>query len=248
MTTALDLITDSLQLLGVYAPGETVTDADAQRGLNTLNQMMDQWSNLSLVTYEVLEQSATLVPGTQSYTIGTGGVFNMTRPIRLLDGPGRAYVLDTNGNSYDLNVVDRAYWNQIGNTSPTVVTSNFPNTLFYDPQFPLGVMWFYPTPSISYTAYWDSMLQLARFTSLTSLLSLPPGYERAIVTNLAVKIKPYFLSAPLDPEVAIEATIALGDIKRSNLRPMRAQFDGEIVTKSRGVYNPYTDGQGGGTR
>ena len=78
--------------------------------------------------------------------------------------------------------------------------------------------------------FWDSYLQLTQFANLTTALSLPPGYERAIVTNLAVKIAPYFSDAIVSPAVAIEASQTLGDIKRTNIRPILARYD-PIITR-----------------
>lgn len=243
--TALSVITDALQLLRVYAPGEVLSDADAERGLTTLNDMLDDWSNQSLATYAILEQSAPLVPGQQSYTIGlSGGAdFAMTRPLRILDGPGTAYVQDPNGNNYPMKVVPRDQWNLYGNRSE-IITSNYPDTLFYDPQYPLGVINVMPVPTIAYMMFWDSYLQLADFNSLTTPFSFPPGYKRAIVTNLAVALKPYFLKAQIDPLVMKEAMDRLGNIKRTNMRENVAVMDPELVSRSQISYNPYTDRSG----
>lgn len=229
MATSRDIIQDALELLGVYSPGETMTAADTSRGLSTLNQMMDQWSNLNLASYAILEQSAPLVPGTSSYTIGTGGAFNMTRPLKILDGPGRAYIQDASGTNYGLSVVSRDVWNSIDNRS-SIITSNIPSVLFYDPQYPLGVINITPTPTLALTMFWDSMLQFAQLPLLTTTFTLPPGYERAVVTNLAVKLKPYFSDAIVSPAVAIEAAQTLGDLKRTNMRPIEARFD-PILTR-----------------
>lgn len=243
--TALDVITDSLQLLAVYAPGEVLSDADAQRGLTTLNDMLDQWSNMSLASYAVLEQSAPLVAGQQTYTIGLdpSADFNMIRPLRILDGPGTAYVQDFNGNNYPMDVVPRDKWNLYGNRSE-LITSDFPDTLFYDPQYPLGVINVLPVPTINYTMYWDSYAQLADFAALNTAFSFPPGYKRAIVTNLAVSLKPYFKTAQIDPLIILEAKDTLGNVKRTNSRSNVAVMDPELVARAQISYNPYTDRQG----
>src|ERR1700680_1421543 len=142
MATALDLVTDALQGIGVYAPGETVSAADSALGLQRLNTMLDSWSNESLMTFATLEQSGLLIPGKYQYTIGVGGDFNMTRPLRILDSPGSCYVLDSTGNRYNLQVVPRPRWNLIGNI--VQVSGNYPDTLFYDNQYPLGIINVYP--------------------------------------------------------------------------------------------------------
>lgn len=247
LPTALDVITDSLELLQVYAPGEPLSAADSSRALSVLNDMLDVWSNLTLSCYTILEQSLVLVANQQQYTIGPGGYVNGTRPLKILDGPGTAYVQDFNGNNYGVTVVPRDQWNLYGNRSE-LITSDFPDTLFYDPQFPLGIINLMPVPTINYTLFFDSYLQLGDFTSLFSTMSLPPGYKRAITTNLAVSLKPYFKSAQLDPLILAEALKTHGDIKRTNMRSNVAVMEPELVSKAQISYNPYTDkvGSSGG--
>jgi len=241
--TSYDIINDALGLLGVYQPGDTLSDADAQRGLTTLDDMMDAWSNESLSCYAILEQSTVLVPGKQSYTIGPGGDINTTRPLRLITGPGAAYVQDSNGNNYGMEVVTKMQWNMIGNRS-NIVTSNFPDTLYYDPQWPLGILNFNPWPSAAYTAFWDSYLQLGDYAELTSSINLPPGYALAMKTNLACFLKPYFTDAKLPDDVILQASYSKAAIKRTNMRPIVAQYDSAIVSRANISFNIYTDRSG----
>ena len=236
--TALDLITDSFQKLGIYAPGDVISDADAQRALSVLNDMLDSWSNESLTCFEILEQSGTLQPGVAAYTVGSGGTFNVTRPLKLIDGPGSAYVQDNNANNYPIEVVPRSKWNMIGSRA---VTSNIPSMLFYDPQFPLGIINIFPVPTQPWTLFWDSYQQLGSFTNLTTVISLPPGYKKAIQDTLAVELHPYFLTTQINPIILEAASKSKGNIKRTNMRPIVAIYDPEIVSRSSGSYNIYRD-------
>jgi len=211
--------------------------------LDLLNDLMDMWSNFNLACYAILEQSGLLVPNQSAYTIGPGGNFNMTRPMKIIGSPGSCYVQDATGNNYDMQVVARDVWNLYTNRT-NVVTSNFPNILFYDPQFPLGVINVLPFPNQPYTMFWDSYLQLSDYTSLTQVIQLPPGYKLAMWSNLAVLAKPYFLDGQMDPIIPVIATQSLGAIKRTNTRDNVAQYDAEIVARSNIQYNPYTDSVG----
>lgn len=228
-------------MLGVYSPGETMSDADAERGLSVFNDMLDSWSNESLACYAVLEQSGTLIVNQQSYTIGTGGNFNVTRPMRINVGPGCARIRDASGSDYDMEVVPQEKWNLIGLKTNT---SNIPDTLFYDPQFPLGIINVFPVPNIAYTMYWDSYLQLVNFANLSSTMALPPGYKRAFTTNLAVCLKPYFRDAQIDPLIILEAQERKGNIKRTNMRENIALMDPELVSRASPVYNIFRDKSG----
>lgn len=243
-TTTRDVIQDALEMIGVYAPGEIMTDADAERGLTCLNDMLDSWSNQSLACYANLEQSATLIVGQQSYTIGAGGNFNMVRPLAITVGPGAARIRDSNGNDYDVEVVTQDRWNIIG---AKYTTSNIPTTLFYDPQYPLGIINLFPIPNISYTLFWDSRLQLGDLAALTTNVILPPGYSRALKSNLAVELFPYFKAdgAQLNPLVLSKAMLSFGDIKRTNLKEVIAAFDPEIVSRATPSYNVYSDSMSG---
>lgn len=244
MTTALDIITDALSEARVYAPGETVGAADAALCLRLLNRMVDSFSNENLTCYANLEQSGLLQPGVASYTLGAGGVFNLPRPIKVTDGPGAAYLQDTQGNNFTVDVVTQDIWNQIGNRT---TTSQIPDTLFVDPQYPLAIVNVFPVPSIAYTLFWDSQLPLQSFPTLTTVLTLPPGYEDMLVHNLCIRLKPHFKGAQIDPVIIELANQTRAAVKRTNIRPVEAAYDGEIVSKASGTYNIYRDGRGSST-
>lgn len=242
MATARDLIQDAFELLGVYAPGEDINTVDGARGLTTLNKMMDSWSNESLTCYAILEQSFALLPGKQSYTIGLpGGSIPQARPIRILEDPGTCFIRDGANNDYPVEVVPRDKWNLIGLKT---TQSQIPSVLFYDPQYPLGIINIFPIPSINWTLYFDSYLQMVRFANMTQAMSLPPGYEAAITSNLALWLDPYYLDAQVSPKVATMAGLTLGNIKRTNMRPVEARYDAEIVSRANATWNIWRDRSG----
>ena len=241
MTTALDVIQDSLELLGVYGPGDEISDADAERSLSTLNDMLDIWSNESLACFDWITQTFTMIPGKFQYTIGPSSLnpdIVGQRPLRVSDAPGASYLLDTNLNRYLMDTVDQLTWNV---QTTAVANSDLPNILFYDPQFPLGVINIWPTPSSSWTCSFLSYLQLGDFASLATAFNLPPGYKRAITTNLCLSLKPYFASAQIDPLIIKEASETKASVKRNNMRTQVAVFDPELVSRGNAVYNIYTD-------
>ena len=238
MPTALDVITDALELLNVYSPGDQISSADLSRSLSVLNDMMDVWSNESLACYDWITQTFTMVPGQYQYTVGPGGYINGTRPLRVSDAPGAAYLLDTNLNRYLMDGVDQLTW-LIQTTA--VANSDLPDILFYDPQYPLGIINIWPTPSSSWTCSFLSYAQLGDFATVSSAFSLPPGYKRAITTNLCLSLKPYFASAQIDPLIIKEASETKASVKRNNMRTQVAVFDPELVSRGNAVYNIYTD-------
>jgi hypothetical protein len=217
--SANDLITRSMRALQALGGGEVPSASEANDGLTALNAMLDSWSNENLTAYAVLENSFVLSPGTNSYTIGSGGVINVTRPLSIT----QAYVQDSSGNNFIMQILPRDKWNEIGDRS-TNITSQLPDTMFYDPQFPLGVINIFPTPLLGYTVFFDSLLQQTTFASLTTNLAMPPGYERAGSKNVG--------------QLAMES---LGNIKRTNIRENIADYDPSIVSRSYYTYNIYRD-------
>ena len=238
MPDALDIITDALQMIGVYSAGANVTDADAELGLSILNDMIDSWSNESLTTYAYQTNSFFLQVGIKTYSIGPGGTINTNRPIRVGDDAGSAYLLDQNQNKYPMDVVDQKTWNL---RTTANVNSNLPDTLFYDPQYPLGLINIWPTPNMSYQCFFYSYLPLADFLTIDANFSLPPGYLLALKTNLAVAAFPYFKDGNISPIVALRADKALANVKRSNIRTVIAVYDGEIIARGQSTYNIRTD-------
>ena len=153
----------------------------------------------------------------------------MTRPLRILEDPGTAYVQDGNGNNYPMQVVPRDKWNTYSNRS-NVVTSNFPgNVMFYDPQYPLGVINIIPFPNATYTMFWDSYLQLEEFPSLTTPVTLPPGYNAALRHNLCLELKPFFTSANLSPEIL---TLAMKSRWATSSATISARLDRSMTQRS----------------
>lgn len=243
MTTALDLITRSAKALQVIGGRETLGATDANDGLVAFNSMMDSWSNERLMTYEIQEQSFQLQVGVQTYSVGPGGTVNVTRPLSI----EQAYIQDSGNNNYLMNLRTRDWWNQIGNRGPTI-TSQIPTDLFYDPQYPLGYFNVFPIPLLQYMLFFSSPLQQLTFASLTTVLSLPPGYERAIVSNLALELLLLGFTTTLDQKgLAILTQIASdskANVKRTNLPEIIANYDDAIVSRSYATYNIFSDRNG----
>ena len=73
MTTPLDVLTQSLSDIGALAQGEPVVSDIANDVFNTLNDMLDMWSNSKMMLFCVQEVIHELTGGTYVYTIGVGG-------------------------------------------------------------------------------------------------------------------------------------------------------------------------------
>jgi hypothetical protein len=73
MIQALDLVTRSLRAIGACAAGEPPDQEDANDAFETLNELLETWSNSTLMVPYVTEIIHTLQTNLANYTIGQGG-------------------------------------------------------------------------------------------------------------------------------------------------------------------------------
>lgn len=227
MTTAADLISTALKLNGKLGQGEALTSNDATDGLNALNSMLDSWWNERLSVYQILRETHTLTISDRDYTIGSGGNINTTRPVKITNA-----FITSNSIDYPMEIIDvKAY----DGLSAKTIESDIPHYLYYQPSYPLGIIYLYPTPSAANVLNFDSWKQLQSFSTLTTALSLPPGYQRALEYNLAVELCPLFGMPSPSPTVMKIATESKAAISRTNSPKMNTCVDPGLV--SRGYYN-----------
>src|SRR4051812_38997850 len=68
MATGSDIVTDAMYACGALGQGDTLTAADAQLCLRRLNRMLDMWSGVRELIYEVFDDTFSTVIGTQTYS------------------------------------------------------------------------------------------------------------------------------------------------------------------------------------
>lgn len=210
MTTARDIIKKALQKNGVLVKSEAPSDDEAQDGLDSLNAMISSWFNESLTVYartwETFNNAIT--NGNASYTIGSGGSLNTTRPNNIL----AAYIRLV-GQDYDLTIVDDEYYNSIANKS----LAGIPTFLNFDNAYPLSTIRLWPVPQATYSLFILSEKPLTSFSTLDTVVSLPDGWERALIYNLSEELAAEY-GVEVSPSVARIAAKSLGSIKRSTAK------------------------------
>lgn len=226
MTTARQIITKALQKNGVLVKSEAPDTDEANDGLDALNDMLDSFSNDSLIIYARAWENFTLVGGVGDYTIGAGGDFNTVRPTNIVE----AYCKIGESRS-PIGVIDDESYNAL--TFPTL--PSIPAQLNYDGGYPLGKIRFTPYPSSAYPLFLLTEKPLTGFDTLDTVVSLPPGYKRMMIYNLAIELAPEY-NQPVKPEIAKIANDSYGLIsaKIAQLRGMDAYPQGG------GVRNIYT--------
>lgn len=219
--TAGDIVNRALRSINVLGETETASPAASLLGFESLNEMIGQWSNEKLMIYETVTESFPLVATVASYTIGPGGAFNTTRPMQI----DSAYVR-WNTVDYPVGIVTLAQYDEITlKSSP----SNIPFVMVVDTGFPLSTLIFWPAPNdATASIFLDSRKPFTEFATPSTVVSLPPGYERALRLNLAVELMPSY-----GAEVALimqQASTAKSAIKRTNYVPIILDLPSDIPT------------------
>lgn len=215
MTTANDLIESAALKLGAKATGETLTSSELSDSLNILNSMLEMMAIDRLMVYQIVQTSYTWAALESSRTIGVGGQLSGTRPIRIEEGT--LFRNATDNIDILVNIIrDRSTYDAIADKS---TTSTYPDYLYYEPAYPLGILYAYPTPSAALTLKLNTWQTLQSFASGTTDLALPPGYRWMIEHNLAVALESVFVM-PVPPSVLAEARSSKAAIKRINHTPI----------------------------
>ena len=239
MSTAQQILTQAAKAIGYLGRKETLDAQDANDGLVALNNLLDSWSGESLASFANQSISHTLATNTSSYTIGSGGDIDVTRP----DNIYQAWIRDSNNLDYQMNVMPQDKWNAIGQKS---ITSQIPTTLFYDPQFPLGIINIFPVPLLAYQVRFNAILQQTTFSSMTHSLSAPPAYERSYVLNTALELIgagfPCMLKDRDYMRLVTNANDSKANLKRKNIKEVISNYDDAVVSQSDATYNVYSDG------
>lgn len=208
MTTALDMIKRSLRLIGAIGIGETPEAEEAEDGLTTLNALVDSISNNRLLINAMTLDSFALTSGDAIYTVGATGDIATTRPMRV----DESSYIEKGGLTYTMTEIDASQYNAIGDKNAQGDTPEF---FWYRGDYPNGTLTFYPVPGSGCTLKLWSWKALATFPTLTTAVSLPPGYEDMLVFNLAVNLAPEY-QTEVPREVSRQAMLTKKRVKRTN--------------------------------
>lgn len=211
MTTAVDLITLALKDIGALGIGQAISADDTADALATLNMMLGQWQGERLSVYHLVD---TAIPSTgkQTYTIGTGGDFNVQRPVKINAAYARLNAGSSTPIDYPVTIIDsREDYSRIA----LKALQSFPAWAYYDPAYPLGNLDLYPVPNNTFELHIVTMEALPQFTAPAQTINLPPEYMAAIRYNLALYLAPSYQLEPQRSLVAL-ATNAKRVVKRMN--------------------------------
>lgn len=234
--TVRDLIGGALRLLGVLAAGEQAQADEAQDALSSLNDLIDSWKLERLMVFAIQPQTFNLLGSKKIYTMGPGGDFDTERPVRI----DKVNLIYTQTSPLPLTLdVEILNLDQYQALVVPDTTSMIPTKVYADDNYPLRSLLFFPVPQISFPVEIFTWKQIDGFPDINQVISLPPGYQRALRFNLALELAPeYGKSIPV--EVAAAALDAKAAIKSNNIQPLYMQCDPALQAPG-GVYNWLTD-------
>lgn len=198
-----------MRLAGVIGKGEAPDDDEAADGLEALNAMLNSWETDRLYVYQIQEDSFTWPANTGSVTVGSAGTFVMTLPARIADD---CRFVTAQSTDVPAPLIDVDAWAGIQQKN---LTNTWGWWIYVEYGASLHTLHVYPIPSANITFKLTSWQRLQSFSALTDTLSLPFGYERAIVFSLAEEFGPEF-GVEIQPSVQRIAMSARRTIKRFN--------------------------------
>ncbi len=229
MATGNDLVSAMLAKLGRLGSGDTAAAQELIDYLAEVNRMIGTWnSQLGPVFFETLD-TLTWTAGQASQTIGAGGDFAVGRPLEIIS----AHYRDSSNVDYALSLITHREYQEI--TTKEIQTT-FPSYLAYNQTIAsgLGTLFIWPVPQDAATIRLNSKKEVSAMTSST--VTLPPGWEDAVVNNGAMRLSDMVGGNPTQvlAEAADESYRA---IVQAAIHPNLAKLDPLLPGQSRG-HNP----------
>lgn len=234
-TTPSDIINLALKTANVIGVGQTPLAQDMNDCFNQLNMMMAQWQRRRYMVYNLVTVGLQAT-GALTYSVGTGGDFNITRPVKLESAFFRMNKNTPLPVDYPLEVL-RAQedYNRISIKN----LNAFPQYAYYNTGFPLGELYIWPVPNNQYEIFISVMVQLEAFQTINDQIVLPPEYLDALHWNLARRICVMY-GLPITPELTGYAEASMRAIEEVNSQIPLLHMPVALRGKS-GAYNIYGD-------
>lgn len=232
--TGLQVITDSLKLIGAVAGHEVPTATEQADAFARLTELIDSWGLHAQTLLVARRDVVPLVAAQQTYTWGPGEDIDLPVPVTL---DAVSYVVTgTTDTEVFLGLgFEQAYVGQ----AQKALTGAAPLGVRYSRTHDAGELWVWPVPTdvLDLVVYWQQ--PLAQFPDLVTAVGLSYGYARALRTNLALELAPEW-GRVVDPNVERMARESLADVKRANVRLVEVGIDPALT--GAGTYDITTDG------
>lgn len=233
MPTAQVIVESAMRKAGLLESGESASTNEQADGLEALNDLLDAWSSSGwIVPYRTRDEDLAVATSSNSYSIGSGGDFNVARPSRIFSvtvtSGGSDYVLKERGvKDYNLNKTS---------------SQDIPEFFYYEPTYATGTLYFPSKLGTSMTVTIDSLKPFTAFSLISTDISFPDGYVPALKYNLAVDFAAEF-GVEVPQSVAFRAEQYLDFIRTQSRihRKQTVEIDPAIRTTSRRRFDVVTN-------
>jgi hypothetical protein len=245
--SALDLILSALRLIGAIGSGDPISVSEQNDAQLILNDLLDSWNAQKVMIFQSPrtpnDQNGnpfTLVPGRQGYTLGNvSGAENLllARPPRL----ERVSIMYSASQSTPVEIplymADEVEWQAIANkTTPSLL----PQVCHDDLGFPDRTLFFWPIPTQANPIVLYPWAALQLFSDLTTKISFPPAYSRALRYNLAVDLAAEFPGDPNKLPLVIKIAAQSKDVITSFNAEIKVAWCDEALLGTRPRGNIFT--------
>ena len=228
------LLMNALVDAGVLGIDEPIEQPMLNRAFTQINWLLAQWARKRWLCY-ALEDYSIVSTGAQTYQVGLNLDINISpRPdrleyafIRFLGPVGTDGDYNTDYNS-DFSIgggqsslpvdipLDIIPSKEDYARIPVKTLGTIAWRIFYDPQWPVGVLFPWPIPQATiYELHFGFKVVLPRFQSLQQKIMFPPEYEAALNWCLARRLRASY-QMPADPTIDSLARDGLNTIRLGN--------------------------------
>lgn len=238
-TTVGDIIRSAMRKIGVLAAGEPLPANEGDDALVVFRQMVDAWTNETLLIPVVGVVTFTLIGDHSEYTIGN---YPEPLPVPLPDNhietarPERiiaAFIRDQYKTDYIQEIIDVKTFSRISRKT----NASRPSRFYIREGWPLNTILFESVPYDGETLHLEVIQPLSEILStacLTDVVNLPPGYERALIFNLCLDLADEW-GKTVTALIATNAVEGKKWLKRNNYRPLVLGMDRAVATQRKGI-------------
>ena len=220
-------------------PQRTPSPAQFQDAIDELNRLTASLNCDRLFIYSRATLTFPLT-GAKTYTIGqdpTGAIqadFDAPRP----QGIESANIIRGMPQlRYPLAIATDLQWAKIRLQD---IANTIPDALYNDRGYPLSTLYLWGQPMSGDELELFVWMLVPQFAGLTDVVLLPPGYEDALVLNLACRLAPHFQRV-VDQDVRQQARESLMRLESINAPQPIADTSALCTGYSANRYNIYSD-------
>lgn len=179
-STWQQVIYEAFEVANIVDTGGTPSSTQRDNGFEILKRLIASWSVEQLTCYNHVTESMSLSSGTMTYTWASGGTWNSARPVKVTGATAVSGAFQAPMEVLPMHEARKRTSNPLG------ITAALPNILGWDLGFSSVNILIFPPPNASPgTVVVNSIKAITEPSSVSDSISLPPGWEHALVHNLA---------------------------------------------------------------